>query len=183
MLLSIVRFHNSSSLSKVTGRNIKGRGNNACGKGNNAWNTLNIRAFLDGRERRRRRSNATCGHESDSVIVFSVMSLSTFFDRSRFLYTTTCILIDALRVCERGGRRRERQKNHILRCISTHVYICHAKHQTEFRNLVETTWMDHSKAKRIKRPIDKPDNMEELLSATLSYCSRSQFHFRVKSYG
>ena len=48
----------------------------------------------------------------DSDIVFSViyMSLSTFFDRSRFLYTTTCILIDALRVCEREGRRRERQK-------------------------------------------------------------------------
>jgi len=39
---------------------------------------------LDGRERRRRRSNATCGHEMDSDIFFSVisMSLSAFFDRS-----------------------------------------------------------------------------------------------------
>ena len=100
-------------------------GNNT---GNIAGNTLNIRAFFGGRERRRRRrSNATCGHESDSDIVFSVisMSLSTFLDRSRFLYKTTCILIDALRECERGGRRRERQKNRILRCAFRTCTLCY----------------------------------------------------------
>ena len=47
------------------------------------------------------------------ISCFSVisMSLSTFFDRSRFLYTTTCILIDALRECERGGRSKNIHSN------------------------------------------------------------------------
>jgi len=46
----------------------------------------------------------------DDAGTFHFTSCSTFFDRSRFLFKTTCILIDALRVCEREGRRRERQK-------------------------------------------------------------------------
>ena len=46
----------------------------------------------------------------DDAGTFHFTSCSTFLDRSRFLYKTTCILIDALRACERDGRRRERQK-------------------------------------------------------------------------
>jgi len=43
---------------------IKGRGNTACGRGNNRNTLKHIRAFLHGRERQRRRCNATRAYES-----------------------------------------------------------------------------------------------------------------------
>ena len=96
---------------------IKGRGNAAWRRGNNRNTLKHIRAFLHGRERQRRRCNATRAYESRHTLsVTHSQRVLWAFSPHRTLFKTTC-------TDGKDIRTRKHPWNNTMRSIDWRTYM------------------------------------------------------------